>query len=269
MKRLMISLIVFSAMLNTAESQETNLASVLQPGEALQYKVRWKFLRLGTLYFTTRPDEQDSTKYFLSLTIVSNPSLPIIDIEEYNTSTIDYGSIYPLDYTGEWRSGKFVTKIRMEYEMDSRRARYSEHDGNTKSIIKETILTDIAPFVNGPTLFLFTRVHSDQVGNLDVPTLIGGDLKQTRLYFTPVVEHVDVDASALPIRCRKYFGKANWQGGTSAGLSGEFTGWISDDNAAVVVQAEMKVLLGSITLELEKYHRPGWTPPSGENLAKK
>jgi hypothetical protein len=60
-----------------------------------------------------------------------------------------------------------------------------------------------------------------------------------------------------PVRTRKYKGFVHGQGGTSAGLSGEFTGWVSDDEAAIPLQAEMKVLLGSIHLELERWTRAG------------
>ncbi len=88
------------------------------------------------------------------------------------------------------------------------------------------------------------------------------------LDFTGPIENVEIDAFDRPIRTRKYTGFADWKGGTSAGLSGEFTGWVSDDEAAIPLQAEMKVFLGSIRLELERWHRPDWTTPAIVKLVK-
>ena len=44
-------------------------------------------------------------------------------------------------------------------------------------------------------------------------------------------------------------------------MSGTFKGWISNDEAAVPVRAEVKILLGSLVIELEDFTREGWIPP--------
>jgi hypothetical protein len=45
------------------------------------------------------------------------------------------------------------------------------------------------------------------------------------------------------------------------GLTGGFEGWFSNDEARVPIMAKMKVLIGSVTIELMRWNRPGWTPP--------
>jgi len=99
-----------------------------------------------------------------------------------------------------------------------------------------------------------------------IPTLVEGKIAPTDISFEAGSESQEIDALSYPLRVRKFTGMAHWQGGTEAGLKGEFTGWISDDDAAVPVVAEVKVLLGSIRLELESWTRPGWVPPSAEPL---
>ncbi|MBK9333544.1 MAG: hypothetical protein IPM96_14365 [Ignavibacteria bacterium] len=42
------------------------------------------------------------------------------------------------------------------------------------------------------------------------------------------------------------------------GLSGEFAGWFSDDEARVPLKSQMNVIIGSVTLELNSYKRSGW-----------
>lgn len=87
-------------------------------------------------------------------------------------------------------------------------------------------------------------------------------MSKTDLQFDGEVEEVEVDACDQPVRTRKFTGFAHWSGGTSVGLTGEFTGWLSDDDASVPMRAEMRTLLGSITLELEQWARDGWVPPT-------
>jgi hypothetical protein len=48
------------------------------------------------------------------------------------------------------------------------------------------------------------------------------------------------------------------------GLTGGFEGWFSNDEARVPILAKMKVLIGSVTVELMKWTRPGWNPPRGK-----
>jgi hypothetical protein len=47
-------------------------------------------------------------------------------------------------------------------------------------------------------------------------------------------------------------------------LTGDFEGWFSNDEARVPILAKMKVILGSITIELMRWKRAGWTPPRAE-----
>jgi len=122
-------------------------------------------------------------------------------------------------------------------------------------------LVEVPRYVEGPALFFFTRWKSVSRAVFHVPTLVDGNIAETRLDFRRKKERVEISAWADPIRTRKYEGFAAWKGATSAGLSGEFTGWISDDDAAVPLRAEMKVLLGSIIIELERWQRKGWVPP--------
>ena len=92
--------------------------------------------------------------------------------------------------------------------------------------------------------------------------LCGGSFYKTTLNYCGPVELVEIDAFDSPIRTFKYEGNAEWDGKATAGLSGEFTGWISDDDASVVISAEMKIILGSIDVELQEWYKPGWRPPT-------
>ena len=70
---------------------------------------------------------------------------------------------------------------------------------------------------------------------------------------------VEIDAVDYPIQSIYFKGKAHWEG--VYGLTGEFEGWFSDDDARVPIKANMKILIDHVTIELIKWKRKDWTPP--------
>ncbi|MGA9363277.1 MAG: DUF3108 domain-containing protein [Bacteroidota bacterium] len=250
--------------------QEAGIRPVFQSGEELQYKVKWSFFRLGTVFIRTQRDTSsvDSALYRVTMNIESNPSLFFVKVHDKNESLISIADVMSRVYFGKHCKGDGCNEIHFEYDGVHRRAFYSEKYAEKDKPMCMTIIEDASPYVDGPSLLFFARCHSGSGKVLHVPTMNGGVIRNTVLNFTGPLEEVEIGAFDQPIRTRKYTGFMDWEGGTSAGLSGEFTGWISDDEAAIPIQAEMKVILGSVHLELEKWHREGWVPPTAPVLVK-
>ncbi len=215
MKHSLKSLIIFFVLLTTARSQDRTLESILQPGEELVYKVRWNFLRLGTLTVRTEqiPDGRDSGKICVSMIVESNPSIPFMDILEYGTSIIDGETRMSQRYAGDWHNGKDQTEILIEYDRARNTVYYAQLHLPDTLLNRVDTLRNMAPFVDGPSLFMFTRWISHRVGTTNVPTLVDGTIQNTRLEFPGTVEEVKVAGIDYPVPCRKYSGDAEWQGG--------------------------------------------------------
>ena len=45
------------------------------------------------------------------------------------------------------------------------------------------------------------------------------------------------------------------------GLTGDFSGWFSADQARVPIKAKLQVKIGNITVQLVQWKRGGWKPP--------
>jgi hypothetical protein len=69
----------------------------------------------------------------------------------------------------------------------------------------------------------------------------------------------EIDAVEYPIDTIEFDGRAEFVG--IFGLTGGFSGWFSNDEAAIPIVAKMKVILGSVRVELKRWNRPGWVPP--------
>lgn len=245
-----------------------NLSLTFQPHETYQYSVKWKFLRLGTISITRLDDGSDPNTLRISMLVESNPSIPFVDIREYNESLIDAATLTTIEYYGDFRNRRTRKEFRHIYDTENGTIYHYEWDSNTGEVLYEDTLYNAPSFVNGPSLLSFARARSCSGTIIDVPTYVRGAVANTRMDFTHGVREISISAWPYPVRVRKYNGIAEWEGGTSQGLSGDFTGWISDDFAAVPIRAEMKVLLGSIRIDLESWERPDWTPSTAGRLAK-
>jgi len=271
MKHYIDKVLMLLLIANVAISQQVRVCDkMLQSGEELVYKVKWQFVRLGTI--TVRAEREtsstDSTLYKFIMIVESNPDLVFIKIHEYNESLVSAVDMMSRGYRGVHQNDKEKVEIRLTYNEVNHRVFYADKDLSSGKILRADTLEHVPPYVEGPTLFFYARWQSRSKRVLKVPTITNGIVANTDLDFTVGREYVEIDAVDEPIRTRKYKGFVGWEGGTAAGLSGEFIGWVSDDDAAVPIQGEMKVLLGSIRIELEKWVRADWAPPVYVELVK-
>ena len=237
---------------------------ILQAGERLEYKVKWNFLRIGTIIVRTERDTTagDSSFYRLFMTVASNPALMFLHILEFNESLVSGYDPHSRKYMGKHLNGDDSVLITYSYDPRIRRASCFEKNLRTGEIRYNSSHENVPPYVEGASLLLYARCKSHSGKAYNVPTMVGNELHNTRLEFRGEKDDLSVDIFPQHVRSVKYSGFADWSGGSSAGVSGEFNGWVSDDDAAIPLRAEMKVLLGSITIELEKWNRAGWTPPT-------
>lgn len=255
---LIISIFFAAFNLTVAQPQQ-----VYHDGETLTYKVKWSLVRLGTIRITCHQDTATGNKNLFRLTMLvqSSPFLPFINIEETNETLVNIADGMSQSFLGKHRNGSEKVNIECIYTRQRKEAVFSVMNAETEDFTRFELIRNAEPYLDGPSLFFFCRkyIHSNRI--FKMPTLIDGKIESTVLDFTGPTEFIEIDAIDYPVRAKMYTGTANWQGGTAAGLGGEFKGWISDDSEAITLKAEMKVLLGSLIIELEEYNRNHWLPP--------
>jgi hypothetical protein len=126
----------------------------------------------------------------------------------------------------------------------------------------DTLRLSFDRFQDGTSILYFARAHIHSRQAIAVPTLVRGKAGRTEFYLPAERTVEKIDAVPYPIRVLQLEGKADFEG--IFGLTGDFIGWFSDDAAAVPIKAKMKVILGSINIELIEWKRPGWSPPRTE-----
>jgi hypothetical protein len=238
---------------------------VYQDGEELRYKVTWTIFRLGTLTVKTFRDSTCTlpTDFKVAFVVASNPDLAFIWIHGYYESLMDTEKLTSRRFWALQRDGEEFIEIQQILDFGGSRIFYTQIDRNAGSPVIVDTIQNVDSCVEGPSLIFFARSVSHLIGLFQVPTIVDGKMGTTELVFRGEKEEIQTGIQDEPIRTRRYTGTTHWQSEAVAGFSGNFTGWVSDDSAAVPIRAEMKVFVGSIVLELERWNRPTWTPPIG------
>jgi len=264
MKIILRILLVSILILQSLPAQENDLnKNVYKAGEILTYKVSWSVFRLGTIKVQTKSDENcnENTHLKLIMHVVSNPYLPFVSIDEFNESLVKISDGMSRSFFAKHRNNNNKIEIHSVYYNRNQLLYFTLIDFSDSQPIKRDTLNNIPLYVEGPSLFFISRALIQSEKEYNIPTMIDGKIANTYLNFKKNIQIIESDLFSHPIRTRYFEGKAEWEGGTSAGVSGNFSGWISDDSAAIPIISEMKVMLGSIRLELEHIEHPNWKPP--------
>lgn len=262
MKKLVVASVVFMFYLNVYSQYclDNNTKTFLD--ERFTYDVSWLFIHIGTITITSENIEARPDLKKITVDIKTASGLPFIDIDEYNVVIMRLSDGMTMFYNVIEKQGGKKIEAKCNFYEKENLAVYEVTDFYKKTTIRKDTLRSTKPYLVGSSLIYYTRLILNPGTVKTVPTMLGGSFYKTTLNYCGPVELVEIDAFDSPIRTFKYEGNAEWDGKATAGLSGEFTGWISDDDASVVISAEMKIILGSIDVELQEWYKPGWRPPT-------
>jgi hypothetical protein len=231
-------------------------ARPFESGEVLRYKVKWHFIRLGTLLLTQQlVDSLGSSNFLVSLHGESAKGLPLIDVLFHVQSVLlpdDVASRHFTRDTGE----KEKSLLIYHYDAESKYIVKKEWENGRLIEFDSTAYDGL--YYDAVGVFMIIRCLAGSGRTVALPTIMHGKVERTRLEFREDVEEIEVEAVDHPLRARRVDGKAEWVNESAAGMKGSFRGWISDDEAAIPLRAELEISLGSITLELESFTRAAW-----------
>lgn len=244
------------------------IAGVMVQGEELVYEVSWSFFKLGKIRVLILPPSSPNMGIAYSSVAYSDSyDLPFVDFHALSTSDMDSTLFTKGASLFEKKEDKW---LRQNYFFTPSTRTYVTENSFVKDIRSQptqrptfdTLKLSYDHFQDGTSILYFARAHSHDQRAIAVPTLVRGKAGKTNFYFPAERTSETVDAVLYPIKVVEMEGKAEFEG--IFGMTGEFTGWFSDDEASVPIKAKMKVILGSITLELKEWKRSGWLPPKAE-----
>jgi Protein of unknown function (DUF3108) len=236
---------------------------MLQVGEELVYRVSYSFFHIGSIVvrILDKRVENGRVVYRAKAIIDSAPGLPFVNLHIRFTSEFDE-SLFSYSWVAEDSSKKETLVRKLTFDYDSMRVVLVKGKKTaTDSFAVESIDTSkiTARCQDGLSLFYYARAHVREKKEENVPTFIDKEQVNTFFNFTNELEDEEIDSVKYPIEIVTFDGRADFVG--VFGLTGGFRGRFSNDEASVPILARMNVILGSIKVQLESWHRPDWVPP--------
>lgn len=230
-------------------------------GEELVYVVSYSIFDLGEVKLQiTDTTTKMGTKVFVAKAFVDSYSgVPFVNLHQVfysEMSKVPFSVYFTVHNTAKPEAMQYVqyafdyAKNTMRYEVGLR----------PQNVIEKRGEESVADFQqDGLSLFYYARANVRSVKKVKTPVFINEKSFLTDFNFMGKIGSQKIDAVKYPVRTIEFDGTANFIG--IFGLTGYFQGYFSDDAASVPIVAKMKVLVGSIHIELTKWSRPGWTPP--------
>ncbi len=234
-------------------------SAVLHDGEELVYEVSWTFFKLGTVRMRTRGD------YSAEARIDSYEDLPFVDLHSVHYTWMDSSFFsrgsrslelretrwWGLDYIYDLSEGMIRVEEILQDSLESVHVQ--------RNVVDTVMLAD-TNFVDGLSIAFFPRAHVHTNRPVNVPTVLYGKLGITSFFFDGNRTTESIEAMDNPVRVVEVEGATSVVG--IYGMTGAFTGWFSDDSAAVPIKGTLRVLLGDVDVELIQWDRDGWNPPT-------
>jgi len=95
--------------------------------------------------------------------------------------------------------------------------------------------------------------------SLSVPIIDDTVRSMISLMINEKKEPCSVAAFDFPLDSYRLSGHIDFTG--TFGLTGDFVGWMATDSSSMPLKAKVRVLLGSVVVQLKEIRRDNWTPP--------
>ena len=233
-------------------------------GEELQYNVSYSIFDIGMvkMQILDTASRNGRTVYKAKAYLDSYSGVPFVDLHQvfYSEMTIDgYSQLFVTHTTTKPDNMPYV-----KYNFDYKKNRlYFEMGSDPGGIVKRTGEEPIyEEQLDGLSLFFYARKNFRQEKKYSVPVLVNEKSYKTHFNFMNKIGKQEIDAVKYPVETVEFDGTSDFTG--VFGLTGYFQGYFSNDDAGIPIVAKMKVILGSVHIELIKWTRPGWVPPKAK-----
>ncbi|MBL8008432.1 MAG: DUF3108 domain-containing protein [Ignavibacteria bacterium] len=236
--------------------------NVLSDGEELSYVVYYGFIKLGEVNMKLHKgtEEKGNTVYYAKSEMKSYSGVPIVSLNTVFESDFifDGKDLYTKRFFATEYHDDGIITIEYKFYYDSSYVYVRKvNRGNVEKDERINFNTNIR-FQDGLSLFYKARISSFTTDNHMIPVFMNESETSVNYFFSESKDEVSIDITDNDVRCTRCTGNVNFEG--VFGLSGEFAGWFSDDNARVPLKAQLNVIIGNVTLELDSYKRKGWNP---------
>ncbi len=231
-------------------------------GESLTYKVEWSYIRLGTVKLTILDSLQmDSVQvHHVRFTLHSNPVLFFVNMHSVFDCYLD-NQLRPIHYVARDIHGEDVRKAVYNFFYADSFFTIDFSDTADPKAKRHVKLPLTEPVYDGISMAFFARGHIHEQKTDSVTAFLDDNLGMVALHFKGKGEPIRIHAYSQAIPTYFIDGTILMKG--IAGVTGPFKGWFAQDAQRPPLRAYLKVFIGNVIVELEKWER--WSPHSIQN----
>lgn len=224
-----------------------------QVGEQLTWKVRWSFIRLGTLKMsiedTVRLNNQKL--YRIRLLMDSNPVLIFVNIHNKYECLVD--SLFrPVVYMVNENNGGDRNLLLYQFDYQKKQALMQVIDADdTTKVVERKVIPLEHTLYDGISLTFFARGNAQPANRFKLYTFINDETGPLDMYFADKLETIKISAIDKKFKTVRVEGAFHIKG--IAGVTGDYKGWFTADERRVPLKALMKVFIGNVVVELEHW----------------
>lgn len=236
----------------------------LIPGEELNYVVRYSFINLGEVRIRVKEKKTINGKnYYNAIAYIdSYDGIPFVNLHQIYESKVnqDYYSDF---FRGIVKGEEYTTYTEYYFDYGDSKIRIKRGKFSPRELWVDSTTSAEKQFHDGLSIFFFARMLSGKKNSMLLPCFVNEQKVYTKINFYERTIPVSIDAIDYDVECVRLDGDMDFI--SIFGLTGYYEGWFSNDEASIPIVANMKVLIGNITLELKSWKREGWTPPKYKN----
>ncbi len=239
--------------------------SMFQIGEELQYNVSYSFFDIGLVKMQVLDTmTKNGVKVFKTKAYLDSYSgLPFVDLHQVFYSEMDVDAIAHLFVTHTTTKPQEMPyfKYFFDYQKNIVTYQYGVEPKGYTTRSGEELITEKQ--LDGLSLFYYARNNIHQVKKYSMPVFVSEKSYKTQFNFMDKLGSQEINAVKYPVETIEFDGSSDFTG--VYGLTGYFRGFFSNDEAGIPIVAKMKVVLGSVHIELIKWTRQGWIPPKAKS----
>ncbi len=239
--------------------------SMFQIGEELQYNVSYSVFDIGLVKMQILDSAtKNGVKIFKAKAYLDSYSgIPFVDLHQVFYSEMDGDALSQVFVTHTTSKPQGMPFIRYSFDYKNNKVTYQFGIDPKGTVTKSGEEQITEKQLDGLSLFYHARNNFRQTKKYSMPVFVSEKSYKTHFNFMNKLGSQEIDAIKYPVETVEFDGSSDFTG--VFGLTGYFRGFFSNDEAGIPIVAKMKVILGSVHIELIKWTRPGWVPPKAKN----
>ncbi len=237
--------------------------SVMQVHEDMTFEASYLFFKLGSVRFQVldKTTYDSTSAYHLRAWIDSYSGVPFLSFHAVYDTYADARELTFLFYSRRQKDGE--SWVYTTSSLDSERKNIEWEQSKDGRFLKEIDMPCDTSYTTGVSFIYFLRKACWNSGgrklNLKIPIIDDTVRSVVDLTINEKKEPCDVAAFDYPLEAQRLSGHLDFVG--TFGVTGDFVGWMAADSSNMPLRAKVKVILGSVVVQLKEIKRNNWVPP--------